>query len=71
MSLDAALDAVMELDYDSRETLIEIVKKRQIQERRKEIAKNGRIAKKSHESGNYKAVSASEAITELRKKLLD
>ena len=47
-TINEALDKLMELDFESREMLIEIAQKRQIEERRKEIANNAKKSKESY-----------------------
>ena len=70
MTLDQALDAVNELPSEQREMLAEILRKRQIEERRNEIAASAREAIKSFQSGDLKAQSADEVIADLRASLL-
>lgn len=41
-TIDLALDEIMPLDYSSREMFSDILKKRQIEDRREEIAKQAR-----------------------------
>lgn len=65
VTLDFALDTVMQLPQVEREDLIEILKKRQSQEWRKEIAEYYHDLKKEINSGSLKPISAAEAITEL------
>jgi len=55
----------MQLDYNSREMLLEIVQKRQIEARREEIAENAAQAVKDFHAGNFTPMSASEAIEHL------
>lgn len=50
-TLDAVLDKANELSFQEREMLVEILLKRQIEERREEIARNARQAKKDFETG--------------------
>ena len=45
-TFDEVLDEVMELDYDSREMLVDIIRKRQIEERRDEILRNVKSTRK-------------------------
>ena len=40
ITLDQALDVVMQLEYEQKEMLLEILRKRQIEDRREEIAQN-------------------------------
>ena len=44
ITLDQALDVVMQLEYEQKELLLDILRKRQIEERREEIAQNAREA---------------------------
>jgi len=64
-TFDKVLDEIMDLDFSSREMLLEILRKRQIEERRKEIARNARKAQSDFSSGKYKPLTASEAIKQL------
>jgi hypothetical protein len=64
-TLDKILDEVMLLDHDSREMLIEIIRKRQVEDRRDEISRNGRKARKELIQGKLKPISAAEAIKKL------
>lgn len=50
-TIDKVLDEIMQLDFSSREMLIDIVRKRQVEERRKEIARNARKAKAEFKRG--------------------
>ncbi|MCY7408757.1 MAG: hypothetical protein LH473_00660 [Chitinophagales bacterium] len=67
-TLNTVLDEVMKLDYESTETLLEIIRKRQIEKRRDEIARNARTAKKNFAKGKLKAMTADELIKELSQK---
>ena len=69
MSLNEAIDEFMKLDYASREMLLEILGKRQAEERRKEIARNSKKAKAGFKAGKLKATSAKNAIKHLHKML--
>lgn len=51
ITIDQTLDTIMQMDVSSREMLIEILQKRQIEERRMEIASNGKQAKADYKSG--------------------
>lgn len=64
-TIDQTLDTIMQLDASSREMLLEILYKRQIDEKRKEIARNGKQAKQTYNSGKTVAVSASDVISTL------
>ena len=65
-SFDDTLDAIMKMDEDDREMLLEIVKKRQIELRRNELAKTARKAEKEFRAGKLKAMDASELIKHLK-----
>lgn len=65
ITIDQALTDIMQLDYTSREMLLEILQKRQIEERRDEIAENAKRAIKDLHAGNFTAMSAEEAIKHL------
>ena len=63
VTLNETLDSIMKLDSSSREMLIEILEKRQVEERRKEISENAEMARNDFKSGRIKKTSASEAIS--------
>ena len=63
ITLNETLDSIMKLDSSSREILLEILQKRQIEERRKEIAHNGKKAKDDLKAGKLKITHASEVIS--------
>ena len=65
MTIDQALSDIMQLDYISREMLLEILQKRQIEARRDEIAENAAQAIKDFHAGNLTPMSAEEAINHL------
>ena len=65
MTIDQALTDIMQLDYRSREMLLEILQKRQIEARRDEIAENAEQATKDFRAGNFTPLSAEEAIKQL------
>ena len=67
VTIDSTLDDIMQLDFDSREVLLEILQKRQIEARREEIAKNAEESLKDYSSGKPKAMSAEELIQKLNK----
>ncbi|MEP7128689.1 MAG: hypothetical protein ABI729_07470 [Chitinophagales bacterium] len=67
-TFDKVLDEVMQLDHDSREMLLEIIRKRQIEDRRDEIAGNSRKARNGLMQRKLKPKSAAAIIKELHKK---
>lgn len=62
-TLNETLDSVMKLDSSSREMLLEILEKRQVEERRKEISKNAKMAQDDFRSGKINKTTAAEAIS--------
>jgi len=63
ITLDETLDSIMKLDSSSREMLLEILQKRQVEERRAEIEKNAKEAKAAFKAGKLKSVTAKDAIS--------
>jgi len=63
--MEFALDTVMQLPQVERDDLIEILKKRQSQEWRKETADYYNELKKELEAGYYTPVDVKTAIAEL------
>lgn len=65
-NLENALESIMQMDFETREMLLEILQKRQIETRRIEIARNGRAAKRAYEAGRTKAMDVSEVLVKLK-----
>jgi hypothetical protein len=65
MTFDKTLDAVMKLDYDSKELLIELVRKRLVEERRKKIAREAAKTRRNFQKGKLKPKTAAQVIKEL------
>lgn len=65
VTINETLDAIVQLDAASREMLLEILQKRQIEERRSEIAANGKKAKLAYKSGKIVPDNASGIIRSL------
>lgn len=65
MTLDNVLDNSMELPLNEREILIDILKKRVIEERRKELSQYYNTVKKEFQDGRLTPKSAEDAIIEL------
>lgn len=65
ITIDQTLDTIMKMDFSSREMLIEILQKRQIEERRKEIADSGKRAKADFKSGKITPENAADIIRSL------
>lgn len=69
ITLDQSLDAIMQMDFSSREMLLEILQKRQIEERRQEILDNGKRAKADFKSGKIVSATADDIIRSLNASL--
>ena len=65
ITLDQSLDTIMQMDFSSREMLLEILQKRQIEERRKEIADNAKQAKADFKYGKITPSNAADIIRTL------
>ena len=69
MTLDQALDAASELPAEQRAMLTEILHKRQLDERRQDIAASARESIEAFRAGQLKAQPAEQVIAELRASL--
>lgn len=65
VTLDYALDIVMQLSSEQREMLVDIVRRREIEARREEIAREAEEAIAAFRRGELKAISVQEAIRQL------
>lgn len=63
ITLNDTLDSIMQLDSSPREMLLEILQKRQIEERRKEIAENAEQTKADFKSKKNRATTAAKVIS--------
>ncbi len=63
--LQSTLDAVMSLDAISRKMLFDILQKRQIEERREEIARAAQKALREYRSGKLTPLTLEEAFDKL------
>lgn len=59
-TIDSALQEIMQMDYNSREMLLEILQKRQIEARRNDLAKSAKKALKDYHSGKIAPATADE-----------
>ena len=66
VTIDSTLDDIMQLDFASREMLLEILQKRQVEARRNEMAKNAKQSLKDYHAGKSAPLTAVEAITILQ-----
>ncbi len=64
-TLDQALDAAMQLPYEQKQMLIDILWKRQIEARREEIAANAREAIRAFHDGELKTETVEELLARL------
>jgi len=69
VTLASAIEIVEQLPTEQQDMLLEIVRKRQIERRRDEIAENAREAIAAYRAGDLKAYTAEEAIAELQSEL--
>ena len=68
-TLDNALDAVMQLSTEQKQMLIEILWRRQIDERREEIAESAREAISDFHAGTLKPVPVEDLFGRLHASL--
>ncbi|WP_069658896.1 hypothetical protein [Arcticibacter eurypsychrophilus] len=59
-TIDSALQDIMQLDYNSREMLLVILQKRQIEARREDIAKSAKQSLKDYHAGKSVPLDAKE-----------
>jgi hypothetical protein len=71
VTLDQAIDTAMQLSPAQREMLVDILRSRQIEARREEIAAAARESIAEYRAGALEARSADESIAELRRSLED
>jgi len=71
MTLDQVPDAAMELSFDQREMLLEIILSRQIDTRRSEIVTDAETSLAEYRAGKLKPQMAEEVINKLRRELED
>ena len=64
-TIDSTLESIMQLDFTSREVLLEILQRRQAEARRDQIATDAKKSLKDYHNGNNTALTAEEAIGRL------
>jgi len=69
IAFDQVLDTVMQLPLEQQEMLLEIIHKRHIENRRREIAEDAQKTIAAFQSGQLKPQSAEKIIAELRHSL--
>ncbi len=65
ITLDQALDSAMQLPFYEKELLIEILRKRAVEERRKETALEVKEAQESYDAGKLLSASTEQILNEL------
>jgi hypothetical protein len=65
ITIDSALNEIMQLDFQSREMLIEILQKRQIEDRRTKINDSAKQSLKDYQDGKIKPMSAADTLKKL------
>ena len=65
ITLDQALDSAMQLPFYEKELLIEILRKRAVEERRNEIALEVKEAQTSYDAGKLQSASTEQILNEL------
>ena len=71
VTLDLAIDTALQLPPEQREMLIDILRNRQIETRRQEIAAEARKSIAAFREGKLKVQSAEDAIADLHQSLED
>ena len=71
ITLAEALEIVEQLPVDRQDMLVQIVRSRQIERRRDEIAQNARETMAAYRAGELKAYTAAAAIAELRSMVIE
>lgn len=69
VTLDKALDTVMQLPPDQQEMLVEIVRKRHIEKRRQEMASAAQLSIEAVKEGHLTPQPLADIIDELRQSL--
>ena len=65
VTINSMLEDIMQLDFASREMLLEILQRRQIEARRNEMAKSAKHSLKEYRSGITTPLSYEEAVEKL------
>lgn len=64
-TINSTLEDIMNLDFTSREILLEILKKRQIEARREQMAKEAKKSLRDYRNKKTSPLSFEEAIKQL------
>jgi len=65
VTLNSTLEDIMQLDYTSREMILEILQKRQIESRRELMANNAKKSLKEYRAGKTQPMSLEETLNRL------
>lgn len=68
-TIDSALSEFMQLDFNTREMLLDIMQKRQVEARRQVIARNAKAGQRDYRAGKLKSESAVALIQRLEQQL--
>ncbi|MBE2233388.1 MAG: hypothetical protein IAE85_07835 [Anaerolinea sp.] len=71
VTLDQAIDTALQLPTEQQEMLVDILRSRQIEARRQEIAADAGVSITAFQAGKLKAYSAEALIAELHETLED
>jgi len=64
-TIDSTLKEIMQLDYSSREMLLEILQKRQMEARRNDMSRAAKQSLKEYRAGKITPLTADEVISRL------
>ena len=68
-TFDQAIETVMQLSFEQQEMLVDIIRSRHIESRRREIARDAQESIAAFRAGKLNPQPVAEVITELRKSL--
>lgn len=71
ITLDQALETVMQLSTDQQDMLVDILHSRRIEQRRREMAVDAQASIAAFHQGKFKPQSVDEIVLELRRALDD
>ena len=69
ITLNQAIDTVMQLSFEQREMLLDIIHRRHIESRRQEIAQDAQESIANFQTGKLKPQPVNKIIAELRQSL--
>ncbi len=71
ITLDRTIEMAMQLSFEQQEMLLEIIRKRHIEARRDEIARDAQASLAAFRAGHLKPQTADQVIDELGQALAD